>query len=64
MPTRLNQLRTPLYHPRILPRWIQAEAYLAGKGCEGERCGFFGRRYSQLTIELDGQAYLFKGRRL
>ena len=25
MPTRLNQLRTPLYRPRILPRWIQAE---------------------------------------
>lgn len=41
-----------------------AEAYLAGKGCEGERRGFFGRRYSQLTLELDGQAYLFKGRRL
>ena len=26
MPTRLNQLRTPLYHTRILPWWIQDQA--------------------------------------
>src|SRR5450759_448968 len=26
MPTRLNQLRTPLYHTRILPWWIQAKS--------------------------------------
>jgi hypothetical protein len=31
MPTRLNQLRTPLYHPGILPWWIQAEGDIEDK---------------------------------
>ena len=28
MPARLHRLRTLLYHPQILPRWIEAEAQL------------------------------------
>ena len=34
-----------------------AQAYLAGEGREGERRGFFGRRHSELTLELDGETY-------
>src|SRR5665647_2361903 len=36
MPTRLNQLRTPLYHTRILPRWIQAQVDRRVRGGPGQ----------------------------
>lgn len=38
-----------------------AEAYLAGSGREGVRRGLFGRRRGELTLELDGQTYVFNG---
>jgi|GEM_PF-3416026 hypothetical protein len=41
-----------------------AEAYLAGGGREGLKGGIFGRRHSQLTLELAGQTYVFSGRRV
>jgi hypothetical protein len=40
-----------------------AQAYLAGAGHEGERRGVFGRRHSELTLELDGATYVFRGAR-
>jgi hypothetical protein len=40
-----------------------AQAYLAGGGRESEKRGLSGRRYGQLTLELDGEPYLFKGKR-
>jgi len=40
-----------------------AQAYLAGAGHESERRGVFGRRHSELTLELDGETYVFQGAR-
>jgi len=40
-----------------------AQAYLAGEGRQGERRGVTGRRYGQLTLELDGVPYVCKGER-
>jgi len=40
-----------------------AQAYLDGGGRPGEKRGVMGRRYSQLTLELDGLPYVFKGER-
>ena len=40
-----------------------ARAYLAGAGHEAERRGVFGRRHSELTLELDGATYVFRGAR-
>lgn len=37
-----------------------AEAYLAGKGHEGVKRRILGRRHSELTLELDGETYVFK----
>jgi hypothetical protein len=41
-----------------------AQAYLAGAGREAEKRGLTGRRYRQLILELDGESYRFKGKRL
>jgi hypothetical protein len=41
-----------------------AEAYLAGSGRAGVKRGFFGGRYSELTVGLDRETYLFRGKRL
>ena len=38
-----------------------AEAYLAGRGREGVSRGLFGRRHGELTLELDGETYVFRG---
>jgi hypothetical protein len=40
-----------------------AQAYLAGGGSPGEKRGVTGRRYGQLTLELDGKPFVFKGER-
>ncbi|NMM22185.1 MAG: hypothetical protein HHJ11_01570 [Phycicoccus sp.] len=37
-----------------------AEAYLAGKGRDELKGAAFGRRRSELTLELDGETYVFK----
>ena len=40
-----------------------AQAYLAGAGHESERRGVFGRRHSELALELDGETYVLTGAR-
>jgi hypothetical protein len=41
-----------------------AQAYLRGDGREAEQRGLTGRRYGRLTLELDGEPYVFRGKRL